>query len=75
MISSTMRHCVLAQFHLAEAEPEPIDDETRIVIQMRRRAFWVAYGLDRLACGVLRIPLSIPDDNITVPVSLILLTR
>ena len=69
MISSTIRYCIVAQFHLAEAEPEPIDDATRIEIQMRRRAFWVAYGLDRLACGVLRIPFSIADDNITVPVS------
>ncbi|PCG90473.1 Transcription factor [Penicillium occitanis (nom. inval.)] len=67
MISSTIRYCIIAQFHLAEAEPKPIDDATRIEIQMRRRAFWVAYGLDRLACGVLRIPLSIADDNITVP--------
>lgn len=68
MISSTMRYCIVAQFHLAEAEPEPKDDNTRVEIQMRRRAFWVAYGLDRLACGVLRLPLSIADDNITIPV-------
>ncbi|EED17107.1 hypothetical protein TSTA_021640 [Talaromyces stipitatus ATCC 10500] len=66
MISYT-RYLIVVQFHSAEVEPEPIDDTSRIEIQMRRRAFWVAYGLDRLACGVLRIPLSIADDNITVP--------
>lgn len=68
MISSAVRYCIVAQFHLAESEPEPVDAAARMEIQMRRRAFWVAYGLDRLACGVLRLPFSISDDNITVPV-------
>ncbi|EXJ94827.1 hypothetical protein A1O1_03225 [Capronia coronata CBS 617.96] len=67
MISSAVRYCVVARFHLVESEPEAVDTAARIEIQMRRRAFWVAYGLDRLACGVLRLPFSISDDNITVP--------
>ncbi|EXJ77599.1 hypothetical protein A1O3_09826 [Capronia epimyces CBS 606.96] len=67
MISSAVRYCIVARFHLVEAEPEPVDAASRLEIQMRRRAFWAAYSLDRLACGVLRLPFSIADDNITVP--------
>ncbi|KAI1619313.1 fungal-specific transcription factor domain-containing protein [Exophiala viscosa] len=67
IISSAVRYCVVARFHLIEAEPEPVDAATRVEIQLRRRAFWAAYSLDRLACGVLRLPFSIADDNITVP--------
>lgn len=67
MISSAVRYCIVARFHLIESEPEPTDAAARLEIQMRRRVFWVAYGLDRLACGVLRLPFSISDDNITVP--------
>ncbi|KAK6385499.1 uncharacterized protein PV06_08237 [Exophiala oligosperma] len=67
MISSAVRYCIVARFHLVESEPEPTDAAARLEIQMRRRVFWVAYGLDRLACGVLRLPFSISDDNITVP--------
>jgi hypothetical protein len=73
IISSAVRYCIVARFHLIEAEPEPVDAASRVEIQMRRRAFWAAYSLDRLACGVLRLPFSIPDDNITVPVSVLLI--
>ncbi|KAL4941384.1 fungal-specific transcription factor domain-containing protein [Aspergillus oleicola] len=66
-VSAAVRYCVISQFHLLEAEPEPKDDRTKLEIQMRRRAFWSSYALDRLACGVFRLPYSIADDNITVP--------
>ena len=67
-ISVAMRCCVLSQLHLIEAEPEAKDDKTRVEIQMRRRAFWSSYALDRLACGVFGLPYSLSDDNITIPV-------
>ncbi|KAL4960188.1 fungal specific transcription factor domain-containing protein [Aspergillus stella-maris] len=66
-VSAAVRYCVLSQFHLVEAEPEPRDNEARMEIQMRRRAFWSSYALDRLACGVFRLPYSVADANITVP--------
>ena len=61
----------MAQFHLAEAEPK--NEEAKSEIDLRRRVFWLAYGLDRLVCGIFRLPFSVPDDQITVPVSRLLL--
>ncbi|KAL4955576.1 fungal-specific transcription factor domain-containing protein [Aspergillus filifer] len=66
-VSAAVRYCVLSQFHLVEAEPELVNNEARLEVQMRRRAFWSSYALDRLACGVFRLPYSIADDTITVP--------
>lgn len=63
-----MRRCIVAHLHLIEAEPRQTDPETRLTIQLRRRVFWSAYVLDRLASGVLHLPFSIADVNITVPV-------
>lgn len=60
-----MRRSIVARLHQVEAEPQYADYAT---IQLRRRVFWSTYDLDRLACGVLHIPFSIADDNITVPV-------
>ncbi|KAJ5118906.1 hypothetical protein N7448_010613 [Penicillium atrosanguineum] len=67
MTSAAMRYCVVSKFHLVESEPEPQTAAAQVDIQMRRRAFWAAYSFDRLACGVLGIPYSIPDDSVTVP--------
>lgn len=64
--SATMRYCVMAQFHLAEAEPEPIDIATKIYIQMRRLVFWSAYSLDRAVGTAFDLPFSVPDYQITV---------
>lgn len=64
--SATMRYCVMAQLHLADAEPEPTDDRAKVRIQMRRRVFWSAYALDRAVGTALDLPFSIPDYQITV---------
>ncbi|EXJ91634.1 hypothetical protein A1O3_00184 [Capronia epimyces CBS 606.96] len=66
-VSSALRFCVFAKFHLAETEPQPVDSHARVEIQMRRRLFWVSYSLDRLVCGLFGLPLSVPDNAITVP--------
>lgn len=68
-VSSAMRRCIVARLHLFEAEPQQTDAAARLKTQLRRRVFWSAYVLDRLASGVLHLPFSISDDNITVPVS------
>ncbi|KAI1871573.1 uncharacterized protein JN550_004567 [Neoarthrinium moseri] len=64
--SATMRYCVMAQLHLADAEPESINPEDKIRIQMRRRVFWSAYGLDRVVGTMFDLPFSIPDYQINV---------
>ncbi|KAH8898966.1 hypothetical protein GQ53DRAFT_635801 [Thozetella sp. PMI_491] len=64
--SATMRYCVMAQLHLAEAEPDPIDVATKMQAQMRRRVFWSAYALDRTVGTMFDLPFSIPDYQITV---------
>jgi hypothetical protein len=64
--SATMRYCVMAQLHLAEAEPEPTDVIGKVQIQMRRRVFWSAYALDRAVGTAFDLPFSIPDYQITV---------
>ncbi|KAG4413105.1 hypothetical protein IFR04_013757 [Cadophora malorum] len=56
----------MAQFHLADAEPEPTDVAAKVQIQMRRRVFWSAYTLDRAVSTALDLPFSIPDYQITV---------
>lgn len=63
--SATMRYCVMAQLHLADAEPAPIDAETKIRIQIRRRVFWCAYALDRVTGAMFDLPFSVPDYQIT----------
>ena len=67
--SVAIRYCVVSQLHLIEAEPKAHDNETKVEVQMRRRAFWSSYALDRLAGGVFGLPYTLADDNITVPVS------
>ena len=64
--SAAMRYCVMAQLHLADAEPEAVDAAAKSRIQMRRRVFWSAYVLDRSVGTSLDLPLSIPDYQITV---------
>ncbi|KAK9770916.1 hypothetical protein SCAR479_12375 [Seiridium cardinale] len=66
--SATMRYCVMAQLHLADAEPETVDAETKVQVQIRRRVFWSAYALDRVVCTMFDLPFSIPDYQITVKV-------
>ncbi|KAH8651413.1 fungal-specific transcription factor domain-containing protein [Xylariales sp. PMI_506] len=66
--SATMRYCVLAQLHLASAEPDLVDAETKIQVQTRRRVFWSAYALDRAVGTMFDLPFSIPDYQITVRV-------
>lgn len=36
--------------------------------KLRRRLFWVAYGMERSLCGLLRLPLSFPEESITTEV-------
>ncbi|CAI0654841.1 unnamed protein product, partial [Colletotrichum noveboracense] len=43
--SATMRYCVMAQLHRADAEPPPLSVQAKIDTQMRRRVFWSAYTL------------------------------
>lgn len=70
MMSSWMiRYCIKSQLHLAETEPRPTSNEALIHIQHRRRVFWCAYGIDRAVCSSYGLPCSIPDNQITVPVS------
>ena len=56
----------MAQLHLAEAEPQPIDVTAKVRSQMRRRVFWSAYALDRTVGTIFDLPFSIPDYQITV---------
>ncbi|KAF2804998.1 uncharacterized protein BDZ99DRAFT_544078 [Mytilinidion resinicola] len=66
--STVIRYCVQAQFHLAEMEPEPINATIHLENQLRRRTFWCAYKLDRLAAFSFDLPPSIPDSTITTKV-------
>lgn len=34
--------------------------------QLRRKLFWVAYDLDRSSCAMLRLPLSFPEESISI---------
>ncbi|KAJ3547722.1 hypothetical protein NM208_g1367 [Fusarium decemcellulare] len=63
---NAMRYCIHEHFHLAEAEPAPVDASTRLEVQFRRRCFWSAYNLDRMVMGSLDMPHCIPDAMITV---------
>jgi hypothetical protein len=56
----------MGQLHLANAEPDLVDDATKFQIQMRRRVFWSAYALDRAVGTAFNLPFSIPDYQITV---------
>ncbi|KZL82207.1 zn 2cys6 transcription factor [Colletotrichum incanum] len=65
--SATMRYCIMAQLHLADAEPSPpLDVTSKIRVQMRRRVFWSAYTLDRAVGTMFDLPFSVPDYQITV---------
>lgn len=68
--SMTMRFCIMSQFHLIETEPQMLTREDYVEIQLRRRVFWVAYAIDRAVCATFDFPCSLPDDNITAPVSI-----
>ena len=59
----------MSQFHLIETEPQMISRDDYVEIQLRRRVFWCAYAIDRAVCATFDFPCSLPDDNITVPVS------
>lgn len=37
--------------------------------QVRTRLFWVTYGMERMLCNMLRLPLSFPEESITADVS------
>ncbi|KAI9739057.1 MAG: hypothetical protein M1834_007269 [Cirrosporium novae-zelandiae] len=39
--------------------------------RVRRRLFWVTYGMERSLCGILRLPLSFPEESITIEFDLI----
>ncbi|KUJ16400.1 uncharacterized protein LY89DRAFT_586714 [Mollisia scopiformis] len=39
---------------------------THAQAQLRRQLFWVTYGMERSLCGILRLPLSFPEESITV---------
>ncbi|KAI8192556.1 Pyrimidine pathway regulatory protein 1 [Colletotrichum sp. SAR 10_75] len=64
--SATMRYCVMAQLHRADAEPPPLSVQAKIDTQMRRRVFWSAYTLDRAVGTMFDLPFSVPDYQITV---------
>ncbi|KAE9571724.1 hypothetical protein CGMCC3_g12260 [Colletotrichum fructicola] len=64
--SATMRYCVMAQLHRADAEPPPLSVAAKIDTQMRRRVFWSAYTLDRAVGTMFDLPFSVPDYQITV---------
>jgi hypothetical protein len=68
--SWTTRFCVLAQLHLAETEPPPVNSDALIHIQHRRRIFWCAYAIDRAVCSSYDLPFSVPDNHITVAVGI-----
>jgi hypothetical protein len=67
--SMTMRFCIMSQFHLIETEPQMLSRDDYVEIQLRRRVFWCAYAIDRAVCATFDFPCSLPDNNITVPVS------
>ncbi|KAF4822788.1 Pyrimidine pathway regulatory protein 1 [Colletotrichum tropicale] len=64
--SATMRYCVMAQLHRADAEPPPVSVQAKIDAQLRRRVFWSAYTLDRAVGTMFDLPFSVPDYQITV---------
>ncbi|KAI8164652.1 Pyrimidine pathway regulatory protein 1 [Colletotrichum sp. SAR 10_70] len=64
--SATMRYCVMAQLHRADAEPLPVSVQAKIDAQLRRRVFWSAYTLDRAVGTMFDLPFSVPDYQITV---------
>jgi hypothetical protein len=68
LASTTMRYCIQFQFHLAETEPEPVDANTRLETQLRRRCFWSAYTLDRLVMSSFELPPSISDIMISAKI-------
>ena len=61
-----MRYCVMAQLHRADAEPDAVDVQTKVDIQLRRRIFWTTYVLDRAVGTMFDLPFCIPDYQITV---------
>ncbi|TPX06785.1 uncharacterized protein E0L32_002281 [Thyridium curvatum] len=63
--STAMRYCVMAQLHLADAEPRAADVAAKVGIQLRRRVFWSAYALDRAVSTMFHLPFCIPDYQIT----------
>lgn len=65
--SSTIRFCIMSQFHLVETEPQMVTRDDYVEIQLRRRVFWCAYAIDRAVCATFDFPCSIPDNNITAP--------
>lgn len=65
LASTTMRYCVQLQLHLDETEPKPVDVTARLESQVRRRAFWSSYCLDRLVMASFELPPSVSDLMIT----------
>lgn len=38
--------------------------------QQRRQLFWVAYGMERSLCALLKLPLSFPEESVSIEVSI-----
>jgi predicted nucleic acid-binding Zn ribbon protein len=62
-ISNAIR--IVLDLGLHRQPPKMIDAEKA---EMRRQLFWVTYGMERSMCGILRLPLSFPEESITVQV-------
>lgn len=60
---AAMRSCLELGLHREPPNRSLIDPLT---LDLRRRVFWCAYGMDRAVCSALQRPLSIPDPAISV---------
>lgn len=60
---AAMRSCLELGLHREPPKSSSLDPLT---LDLRRRVFWCAYGMDRAVCSALQRPLSIPDPAISV---------
>ena len=58
---AAMRSCLELGLH---REPPNASELDLLTLDLRRRVFWSAYGMDRCACAALQRPLAIPDPAI-----------
>ncbi|KAL9108685.1 MAG: hypothetical protein Q9227_006631 [Pyrenula ochraceoflavens] len=60
---AAMRSCLELGLH---RDPPNASELDPLSLDLRRRVFWCAYGMDRCVCAALQRPLSIPDPAISV---------
>ena len=63
LCGAAMRSCLELGLHREAPQAMGLDE---LMLDLRRRVFWTAYGYDRSICSALQRPLSIPDQTIDV---------